>query len=207
MFAGAEAQQHERHHTPEQHVQERRQHRSLPSSTAPATLRIEQPQKAAPTGTIGLMHPTHPPIVDRGSDSTGSQRFETPATTARSSFGTPQVPSQCRPHCPVTTTNRSHPGVLIHQSGSSRYPVPYTAVMTERGIPTMSWSGERSRNRKYRDAMRYTTSPSEAASRLLSTLLRHPSLTTFTPPKIGGCPPPEVGPARNAGVLLKGLGR
>jgi hypothetical protein len=37
-----------------------REHRSLPSSTEPATLRIEQPQKAAPTGTIGFMHPTGP---------------------------------------------------------------------------------------------------------------------------------------------------
>ena len=54
----AKAQQHERHHPSQQHVQQRRQHQPLPSSTEPATLRPRAPKTPMPAGTIEFMHPT-----------------------------------------------------------------------------------------------------------------------------------------------------
>src|SRR5664280_133168 len=46
----AKTQQHERHHPPRHHIQERRQHQPLPSSTEPATLRARSdPKRPRPT--------------------------------------------------------------------------------------------------------------------------------------------------------------
>src|ERR1035437_9446587 len=52
---GAKTESHERHHTPEHHVQERPPHQLLPSSIEPATLRARSTPKRRP--------PTHDQVL------------------------------------------------------------------------------------------------------------------------------------------------